>query len=370
MIFIYNYLTYHTYTMELDDRDTQTLLKRLPEFKFSYETVSHKKISQYDTALAIPYGKKMLCWFSYDDNSKNNVCYCLTVNKNRDYSSCIKMAHDGNYELGYNTLIYGTIYEEENNPNKYFIIEDIYYYCGVQLPNFQMIEKWDLVSSICSECSALLSKYRFFICCPVIWNHPIQSDCNGSMPKDIESIVSYNIHHIQYRSNYKMEPFLNVKTQQLSMLKQVKKTKDLISTYAINYECKYNKNIKSNYYNKPCVFVVKADIQSDIYHIFAYGKNNKKEYYDVAYIPNYDISRRMNTLFRKIKENDNIDYIEESDDEEDFQDVNPFKYVDVNKELLMTFVFNYKFKRWCPTGIANKNDRIIHIGKLVYNYAA
>ena len=115
---------------------------------------------------------------------------------------------------------------------------------------------------------------------------------------------------------------------------------------------------------------MKADIQSDIYHLFAYGKNNTKEYYDVAYIPNYDISRRMNTLFRKIKENDNIDYIEESDDEEDFQDVNPFKYVDANKELLMTFVFNHKFKRWCPTGIAKQNDRIIHIGRLVYNYNA
>ena len=355
--------------MELDDRETQTLLKRLPEFKLSYETVSHKKVSHYDTALAIPYGKKMLCWFSYDnENNQNNVCYCLTMNKSKEYSSCIKMTHQGNYELGYNTLLYGTLYQEDNNQNKYFIIEDIFYYCGVQLPHFHMIEKWDLISSICSECSTLLSRYRFFICCPIIWKHPSHCDYAGIIPKDIESTISYNIHHIQYRSNYNMEPYLNVKTQQLSMLKQVKKTKDNISTYASKYDCKYNKNLKSHYYKKPCVFVVKADIQSDIYHLFAFGKNNTKEYYDVAYIPNYNISCKMNTLFRKIKENNNIDYIEESDDEEDFQDVNPFKYVDVNKELLMTFVFNYKFKRWCPTGIAKQSDRIIHIGKLVYNY--
>jgi len=44
--------------MELDDREIQSVLKRLPEFKLSYETVSHKKVSHYDTALAIPYGKK------------------------------------------------------------------------------------------------------------------------------------------------------------------------------------------------------------------------------------------------------------------------------------------------------------------------
>ena len=355
--------------MELDDRDTQAILSRLPDFKLSYETVSYKNSSHYDTALAIPYGKKMICWFSYDENNKNdNVCYCLTMNKNKEYTSCIKMQHHGNFELGYNTILYGTLYQEDENTNKYFIIEDIYYYCGIELPYFQMIEKWDLFASVCSECSTLFSKYSLFICCPVTWKHSAHSEYNGSIPSDIEKSIAYNIHHIQYRSNYNIEPFLNVKTQQLKMLKQVKKTKDVVSTYTSNYLCKYNKNVKSHYYKKKCVFVVKADIQSDIYHLFAYGKGHTHEYYDVAYIPNYDISCKMNTLFRNIKENDNIDYIEESDDEEDFQDINPFKYVDVNKELFMTFVFNYKFKMWCPTGMANKNDRIVHIGKLVYNY--
>ena len=81
--------------MELDDRDTQTILSRLPEFKLSYESVSHKKVSQYDTALAIPYGKKMICWFSFDENNKDdNVCYCLTMNKNKEYTSCVKMRHN------------------------------------------------------------------------------------------------------------------------------------------------------------------------------------------------------------------------------------------------------------------------------------
>ena len=106
--------------MELDDRDTQAILSRLPDFKLSYETVSYKNSSHYDTALAIPYGKKMICWFSYDENNKNdNVCYCLTMNKNKEYTSCIKMQHHGNFELGYNTILYGTLYQEDENTNKY-----------------------------------------------------------------------------------------------------------------------------------------------------------------------------------------------------------------------------------------------------------
>ena len=53
-------------------------------------------------------------------------------------------------------------------------------------------------------------------------------------------------------------------------------------------------------------------------------------------------------FIRKIKENDNLDYIEESDDEEDFQDVNEDKYVDLNKSVKMLCQFSVKFKRWIP----------------------
>ena len=35
----------------------------------------------------------------------------------------------------------------------------------------------------------------------------------------------------------------------------------------------------------------------------------------------------MNELFRNIKENSNLDLLEESDDEEEFENVNPDKYV-------------------------------------------
>ena len=50
----------------------------------------------------------------------------------------------------------------------------------------------------------------------------------------------------------------------------------------------------------------------------------------------------MNSLFRKIRENDNLDYIEESDDEDDFQNIDEDKYVDVNKVLYMECIFNKK----------------------------
>ena len=71
----------------------------------------------------------------------------------------------------------------------------------------------------------------------------------------------------------------------------------------------------------------------------------------------------MNKLFRKIKENDNLDYIEESDDEDDFQNIEPDKYVNLQKSLQMECVFHNKFKRWIPKRIV-RNQRIVHISQL------
>ena len=111
-----------------------------------------------------------------------------------------------------------------------------------------------------------------------------------------------------------------------------------------------------------------ADVQYDIYHLYAYGKENSLEYYGIAYIANYKTSVFMNRLFRNIRENENLDYIEESDDDEDFQNIQQDKYVDLKRTLNMECIFNSKFKRWIPSRIAPNNSKIIHISRLVKNY--
>ena len=76
----------------------------------------------------------------------------------------------------------------------------------------------------------------------------------------------------------------------------------------------------------------------------------------------------MNGLFRNIRENKNLDYIEESDDEDDFQNMNEDKYVDINKIVLMECVFNHKFKRWTPIKVVDKYTKVVHLNKLVRDY--
>ena len=93
------------------------------------------------------------------------------------------------------------------------------------------------------------------------------------------------------------------------------------------------------------MFWIKADIQNDIYHMY---NDNSGCYIDIVYIPNYNTSVYMNSLFRNIRENSNLDLIEESDDEDDFLDTRLDKYVDLNKKIRISCYYNKKFRKWIP----------------------
>ena len=82
----------------------------------------------------------------------------------------------------------------------------------------------------------------------------------------------------------------------------------------------------------------------DIYEL--YTTNGIKK--GLAYIPSYNKSVYMNNLFRTIKENDNLDLLEESDDEEEFENIDDSRFINPNKQILMKCQMNVRFKLWEP----------------------
>jgi hypothetical protein len=69
-------------------------------------------------------------------------------------------------------------------------------------------------------------------------------------------------------------------------------------------------------------------------------------------------------MFRKIKENENLDALEESDSEEEFENERADKYVFLEKTYFMVCAFNNKFKKWVPLRLANKNEKLVEITTL------
>jgi hypothetical protein len=102
--------------------------------------------------------------------------------------------------------------------------------------------------------------------------------------------------------------------------------------------------------NIQALFVVRPNIQNDIYELFVRSGDtrgaNQLVFHNFAHIPSYKTSEMMNELFRNIAENKRLDSREESDD--DFENVEPDRYVSLEKEYVMICRFHKRFCRWVP----------------------
>jgi hypothetical protein len=289
-----------------------------------------------------------------------------------------------NKELCLGTLLYGTLVTIGNNTNQqFFIIEDIFHYKGISLKSMLLSEKLGYLEkvmenisySIDSNTSSSLSGPTILFALPFMWGidakslstHIDENRVISEYEKHKEQIA-YNTHHIQIR----ISPYINIQLNTvLSKMGRDKPIANPVSTtVSIEIPMKpYTMAFHKPQYKDMTTFHVMADIQFDIYHLYAFGKNNTSVYYGVAGIPTIKTSVYMNGLFRNIKENQNIDSIEESDDEDDFENIDHTKYVDLNKKLVMECVFHNKFKKWVPVHVCPPNSaRIVHISKLVNNY--
>ena len=81
-------------------------------------------------------------------------------------------------------------------------------------------------------------------------------------------------------------------------------------------------------------------------------------------VDSFKTSKYLNNLFRKIKENNNLDLLEESDDEDIFENIEDDKYI-MNKNFIpMLCFYEKKFKKWIPIKKLKNNDNVVSYDKL------
>jgi len=330
----------------LSQHNNDLLKQRFPSFEHSYETVIHKNVPEnYNLALAIPVGRKSFAWFTFYKDT--DVLYQMDLDKDKKIVKTTRLDAKFDSSLSIGTVIYGIVLPETNA----FIIEDIHFYKGVQMHSLTFGEKLHYIHLLLSE--TITGAIRFVL--PVLW-YNTQRECD-ILP---EFVKQYAVHHIQYRSLTHIVPYLNY---QVNRRPNTEKEKEKIAS--VTHRTLSAPDFTKPQYRHPAVFHVVADIKCDIYHLYACEMKGSTVYYNTAYIPNYKTSVMMNTLFRNIKENKNLDYIEESEDEEEFENIREDRFVDLQKIVYMECVFNYKFKRWTPVRVLNDRNRVVHISKLV-----
>ena len=368
-------------------------MRRFPEFELSYETISHNKVSDlYDVCLAIPTGKKCCAWFTFHQDK--NVCYLFELNREKkitkgriihvgqgpkvpttnlvdDLRSSDKFGYNSSLSLG--TVIYGTIWyenvlHESSDDRNFFIVEDILHFEGIPMKFSSFGERIGFLQQFMLKIGNSFDRNNALVfALPLLWKAVLNDkmwNYPDIIPTNIIKTIAYPVHHIQYRSLKEIMPYLNVNIQRkINVPVQPVQKQSHLKEDMIDYSKRID--LSKPQYRCKTVFQVSADLQFDIYHLYAYGKNNQIVYYNVAYIPSYKTSVFMNGLFRKIRENINLDYIEESDDEADFQDTSESKYVDTKKIMLMECVFNNKFKKWMPIKVVDKKSKVVHIYNLI-----
>jgi len=318
----------------------ENIMERFPICELSYGNYDHKKV-QYDLCLAVPFGKKVYAWFTY--YKKDSVCILIEkirtnvgekINKIEIVSSVFSP------DLCLNTVLYGSVVNYDNV--RFFCIEDICYYKNKNLCKVRNEIKLNTIQYILQNemsNSCFLKNNVVFQMCYMNNNYDDMYNYVNNLP--------YKVYSIQYISLQKRGRIFNVlpRTSKNNML--------------------YNpqRPLKA-------IFKVKAEIQYDIYKLYCYNDGNTEYYFNVAYIPDYKTSVKMNSIFRTIKENDNLDYLEESDDEDEFENIDIDKYVDLEKTMYMECIYTPKFKKWIPDKIVKpcKTIRLNDLGNMIRDY--
>jgi hypothetical protein len=322
----------------------------------SLNKTNHINISNLVTSanyyILKPKGRVSYLWFTY--YKKDLLCLLLFINnKNLEDESNEFYKFNINYDntLCYNNvLLVGTYFYKYNfknlhsnkngkcnNMHHYFILDNIVNY--------------NVFNNVLTTYSSNNFTFKLNIC-----KNVLQYIVNTSL--SVYSVNNYfNVYLGIILDNYdeifKIIYKLDYEIYCISCYNSNKYLGNFIITNNL-----LNSNEKNYGYN----FKVTACINQDIYNLFIL-ENNKETFYDYALIDTYKTSIFMNSLFRKIKENKNLDLLEESDSEEEFENTSLEKYVDLNKSYIIECVYNKKFKKWTPKNLA-KNTFIVDKNKL------
>ena len=318
----------------LSDTEKAELLREFPtNLELSYETLIHNKVYNAEYMQAIPEGKKYFAWFTTFKNQ--NICALLELGENHRQIKSLKTIHTCFHaHLSYGTIFYGTHFH-----NNYFSIEDIYQYKGHWS---KRADKFAVLKELFERYLKQTAYFKY----QLVFGVPLMSTKIEDLLSQLATIP-YKIKYIQFRL---YNQILNYDPNQTSQ-----------QTHQTHQTNSYHHASKPDFdTNKELVFKITPDIQNDIYNLFIYDNNSETKYtlHEISYIPDYITSVMMNKLFRNIKENQNLDALEESDDEEEFEDERPDKFVYLNKEYKMVCKYNTKFNKWYPCRLAGKHEKV------------
>lgn len=317
----------------LDKNILKILLPRIPlKYRKNYmnQTNDSKILFSNDPTYYIlkPKGKRSYIWFTYYE--KKILTLLIFINNfnslhditNEFYE--VDIIYDNT--LCYNNVLLSGLYFTNKIEKK-----TLHYFAITNLENYNIYNKIINKNNFINN---FKTKHDIFnILLPLIQNNNDFKICLPNFEYDYNSIIKYI-----YTSSFKYHSI------------EIYNNNKYLGNYLLNNYTNFSNSIKNDNIN--ATFKIMPCINNDIYCLFV-NNNNNEEYFDLALIDSYKTSVFMNNLFRKIIENTNLDKIEESEDEEDFEIINNDKYVNLNSSYNILCKYNQNFKKWIPIKLSN-----------------
>jgi hypothetical protein len=346
----------------INNRENQPILSEIPHVHFLKETQGHQHVHQADVIVAIPEGKRCLLWFTStssaqtsgpENEESNNRCILieLTDTNRMGKRYPIKTCFHSSLAYGSGTVVAGTF--SHIATLKTVTIHDIYSYKGNSYNRVDYLHKLQLFETIFRHEIKQISYFPDQIVIGLPMMSPGDTITHTELLNHLRSIP-YPVATVQYRySNRKDSAIVNVSMHNMTTVPVEKPLEKYNSSHTkyIDYKGIKNGRIRVN----DAVFLVIPDIQNDVYRI-----ETNNGFHGFAAIQSYEISKFMNKLFRKIKENGNLDLLEESDDDDDFENVAEDKYVYLDKTYHILCRYLPKIDKWEPYKIAPRGSHIVN----------
>jgi len=395
----------------LNSQDTDSLLSNFPTTRLSYEASIHKNdkpsiVSDYKCFI-LPKGRRCIAWAT--EWRRNKIVAVIDIDgaisrdrnpdrgQERTISPIIRKFHQDNgwfpgkvrifdacfdWSLVYGTVFGGVIFRMNEHivDTQFFSIHTIYWYKGNPVPPLAASAHIRVCEDLFREHD--IRQVAYTKQNSVVFGLPIL--CNTE--QDAENIVKglpYETFAIQYRYFTHTRVFQRILQEKSMSSSQYQPIVMNIRVPApaptpvhvpVPVPVPVPAPSKRLFVHPPdemltnihATFIVRPNIQNDIYELFVLSPSSRGGgggrcepiFHNFAHISGYKTSVMMNRLFRNITENERLDSMEESEDEAEFENTEPDKYVTLTKEYNMVCRFNKRFCRWVPIEVVTRCDII------------
>ena len=405
----HNRQSQHSYTQQsatcmrmLNVQDADMLLSNFPPTRLSYEVSIHKNDTQSILpgykCFILPKGRRCIAWAT--EWKRSRIFAVIEIDgangrqDNTDGRQVIRKFHQENgwypgrvriFDACFDrTLVYGTVFGgvmfRMNSCNttinaQFFSIHHIYWYKGNPISSLNAVGHINLCEELFYQNN--IRQIAYTNDKSIIFGLPVL--CNTH--QDAELIIRdlpYDVFAIQFRymsHTRVLQTILQDKNLMNSVMSvpTFAPSRPTPSAPTVQIQATPN-NIVSvvpkqlfvhpqddMLTNIQATFIVRPNIQNDIYELFVMPDNYRHRelvFHNFAHIPGFKSSVMMNRLFRNITENERLDTMEESEDEAEFENTEPDKYVTLTKEFKMVCRFNKRFCKWVPIETALRGDVI------------